>query len=166
MGKTTCVLKSDNSTNFLYKFPDPGSYLVTAKATNMYGSAQVNMTVVVWNSTPIINSLNISPANPMVAHTISLSSSVDWMNVSGNLTWEVDGKDIAGNLYTFNSPGNYTITLIATNQYGISSQHSIQVYIQNNETHPNNSIFLIIGLTLSVGGVSTGILFLYLRKKR
>lgn len=155
-----------NSTVLSYKFQSPGSYSVTAKATNNYGSTQVNMTVVVVNSTPVINSINISPPNPKITDTVSLSASIDWMNLSGNLTWEVDGKEITGNLYTFNSSGNYTITAIATNQYGIISHYSIKVNIPNHEFHSGNPAYVIIGAVLSAGIVSSGIIFLYIRKKK
>ena len=74
---------------------------------------------------------------------MSFDANVTWYQVTGTINWQVDGSNITGNYYTFSSPGNYTVTAIAQNSYGIANR-TITIDVVKS-TPPNFSMYIAIG---------------------
>lgn len=121
-----------NSVGSDYTFNQPGSYTVTLTAVNAIGSTSKSYTQVVQSSVskPSIESISANPNPAIAGTTVDFSSVVNWNGNTGTIVYEINGHQISGTSYTFNSAGNYTITVVSTNSAG-STSSSIKEVVNN-----------------------------------
>jgi PKD repeat protein len=108
----------------LYTYETPGIYTVSLIATNAYGSNTVTkidyITVTEQTGNPPVAEFSATPTSgeaPLEIQFVDLST-------ENPTSWSWDFGDDAGTstlqdpLYTYETPGIYTVSLIATNTYG------------------------------------------------
>jgi PKD repeat protein len=132
------ILKGDS-----YNFTYPGNYTVSALATNSAGFNGAWLFEIVNTIPPKINKIVSDPLKVTSGNTVSFDANVTWYQVKGTINWQVDGSNITGNYYTFSSPGNYTVTAIAQNSYGIANR-TITIDVVKS-TPPNFTRYIAIG---------------------
>ena len=131
------VIVLKNSTILSYKFQTLGTHIVKVVAADAFGSTETNISIVVYNTTPVITSLDITPTNPETNSTVTLIANIDWVNnTTGSIIWLVNDVKIEGNTHIFSTSGTYNITAVATNEYGISSQKTEEVIVTSAESSP------------------------------
>ena len=63
-----------------------------------------------------------SSANPAtVGNVVDFSSTINWDGQVGTVVWSINGQQISGNEYTFQSSGIFTVEVSATNSAGTST---------------------------------------------
>ena len=111
-----------------YAFPNAGAYSITVIAKDSYGSVFKTFTEVVGSlPTATITSVSGTPNPAIAGQTVTFTGNVNWNGQTGNTEWEVNGQVISGNTYVFNTAGTYTVTFVATNDAGSSSNSFSEV---------------------------------------
>ena len=106
-----------------HTYTTAGTYTVTLIAENVNGCADTVSTAVVAHPLPVASFLlsqSQSCVSPVTVQTLNGSQgaiSYDW-DLGNGQTSQLNQPAI-----TFDVPGTYTVTLIATNQYGCTHQH-------------------------------------------
>ena len=142
-------------TNNSYIFNTPGKYEVNATANNEYGTSILSFNVTVY-VLPDIENVGSSPTNITTGVSVNFSAFVDWYGINGTVLWQVNGVNLSGHTYTFDSPGTYKISVIAQNKYGnVSKSFYVDIRGQNPLT---SSIAVIIysAIGLSTIGICLG----------
>lgn len=152
--------------NNSYIFNAPGTFEVNVTANNEYGTSTLSFNVTVYRL-PYIENVWADPKNVTTGVSVNFSASVDWYGINGTILWQVNGVNLSGHAYIFNSQGTYTISVIAQNKYGnVSKSFYIEVKSQTplSSSGANYTIYEYSGLVLLLGVASLGAFFA-LRKK-
>lgn len=124
----------DNTTqNPEYTYTSAGTFSVRLNASNAYANDTELKTsyIVVGNGVPVAN-FTANAVSGNVPFTVTFTDNST--NVPTSWQWDLDGNNITDNTsqnpqYTYNTPGNYTVRLIAINAAGNDSETKID-YIQ------------------------------------
>lgn len=129
--------KSTQGPAVTHTYSDPGNYFVTLKVTDNTGcpSSGISYNMPVQVTGPKA-AFAASSASVALAGTVNFTNNTNNYNVSGTTyRWQIDGVDFSTDYntsYTFNQPGTYTITLIATNSAKNCSSTASQVITVKN----------------------------------
>lgn len=124
-GKPTIMINGLNITGSSYGFESTGSYNVTLIANNSQGQASYSITEYIENM-PSVNYVNSNLSSTYIGKTVEFSTNVSWNGENGNITWLVNGESVLTDEaylnYTFSSPGDYNISVLASNVFGNSTK--------------------------------------------
>jgi gliding motility-associated-like protein len=129
--------KSTQSGTVSHTYSTPGYYYVTLKVTDNSNCGAISSaySIPVQVTGPRA-AFTASATNVALATTVTFTNNTNTYN-SSNTTykWQINGTDMSTNYnaaYTFNQPGTYTITLIATNPVsGCTSTASQVITVKN-----------------------------------
>lgn len=116
--------------NGYYYFNQTGKYNVTLVATNSYGNATYSYIQTVLPNNPIILSANASAEKVTTGTLVSFYANINWQGQVGNVTWSVNSNKLDGNSYNFTYPGNYSVSVLATNNQGSWGYSFNEVVVQ------------------------------------
>lgn len=116
-----------------HAFGAPGTYTVTLRVTNPQGqSAATSRTVTVAATSPTVSSsFTFSPNNPGPQQDVLFDASAS-RPTDGTYVWTFgDGTSGSGRQVThrYGQAGNYTVTLVVSNQFGQSAASSRNVNV-------------------------------------
>jgi gliding motility-associated-like protein len=129
--------KSTHGPAVTHTYSNPGNYFVTLKVTDNTGcpSSGISYYTPVQVTGPKA-AFAASSTSVALAGTVNFTNNTNNYNVSGTTyRWQIDGVDFSTDYntsYTFNQPGTYTITLIATNSAKNCSSTASQVITVKN----------------------------------
>ncbi len=158
-----------NTTQFNYTYYSVGTYYITIVVSNKYTTRELNITTTVNPfPLPVISSIHINPTTVYTGKSVTFTAEINWENAGGNMTWEINGSRIEGNTYIFNSAGNYTLTLRATNSFGESSFYNvtINVYPQNKGLTNFEDPYFYLSVASAIGVVIVLGLIFYRKRIR
>ena len=101
-----------------YYFNQSGNFAVKLVANNSYGNASYSYIQTVLPNNPIILSANASAEKVTPGTLVSFYANINWQGQVGNVTWSVNSDKLDGNSYNFTYPGNYSVSVLATNNQG------------------------------------------------
>ena len=132
VGSTVWQVNGQTISGNSYIFNSVGTYTVTLVATSSEGSSSNSFNEVVNPVStpppgPIIESAFGTPNPVTVGQTVTFTGNVEWSDHIGTLTWEINGQAISGDTYTFNKAITYTITAVATNNIGTTTNSFSEV---------------------------------------
>ncbi|RMG80449.1 MAG: PKD domain-containing protein, partial [Chloroflexi bacterium] len=116
--------------NPLFTFNNPGDYTVTLTVSNAAGSSSANAIISV-SAAPVPPTANFS-ANPTTGQAPLAVQFTDASTGDAPLSyaWDFDGDGVTDStdqnpLFTYNNPGDYTVTLTVSNAAGSSSANAV-----------------------------------------
>ena len=125
VGTETWYINGQAISGSSYTFNSAGTYTILVKATNSAGTSSNSFSEVINTATPPpgpeILSASGSPNPAKVGETVTFTADINWNGNTGTVMWEINNNSIYGDTYTFNTAGTYTITAIASNSIGTSS---------------------------------------------
>lgn len=163
MGNLTWEVGGNNLVSDKYIFHEPGSVEVNVTAKNDYGFSTLSFNVTVFEL-PVIMNLGSVPLNISIGERVNFTTSIDWYGANGTVVWQVDGTNLTGHSYIFNSSGTYTVTVIAHNKYGIVT-NSFYVKIES-KNHSFSDYHILIYSAIGVLGTGGLASWLFIMKRR
>jgi PKD repeat protein len=139
---------SGTSTSHVYR--NVGNYTVEATATDIEGALSVATFQIVVDS-PLVFLSVATPLNGTAPLAVTFSASCSGGAPPYSFTWSLAGKLIsiaAKANYTFDSPGSYTISVLAIDQFGYNNSQTFTVYVSPT---PPSALAVVIGESLLNG---------------